>query len=230
MAGRVAEEVNFPIKLRPPLLRVAGRARVFGRRYVRGYVPFFFSALFSFSTSLVPGSPPSTNLARQALGHRCQARIASATLFRFGGVFTELALSVAAAATESMAPPRAPRRATGGGAPGAARNGPRGCQLVCSLALTGRRRRAPLVSVMKDPPPEGLLVAAHAPTARVWEPVRELQRRASAKLALFELLDARRVWHGLRGLVSARVSQRRVFGPIVHIYRTTTHSKRQAIC
>ena len=98
---------------------------------------------------------------------------------------------------------------------------------MCSLALTGRRRRAPLVFGMKDPPPRGLLVASHAPTARVWEPVRELQRGASAKLALFELLDARRVWHGLRGLVSARVSQRRVFGPIVHIYRTTTHSKRR---
>ena len=48
---------------------------------------------------------------------------------------------------------------------------------------------------------------------------------ASAKLALFELLDVGRVWHGLRGLVAARVSQRRVFGPIVHIpvrKRTTT--------
>ena len=90
-----------------------------------------------------------------------------------------------------------------------------GCQLVCSPALTGRRRRAPLVSVMKDPPPEGLRVASHAPTARVWEPVRELQRGASAKLALFELLAVGRVWHGVRGLVSARVSQRRVFRPIV---------------
>ena len=68
---------------------------------------------------------------------------------------------------------------------------------------------------MKDPPPEGLLVAAHAPTARVWEPVRELQRGASAKLALFELLDVRRLWHGSRGLVAARVSQRRVVRPIV---------------
>ena len=66
-----------------------------------------------------------------------------------------------------------------------------------SCRSSGRRRRAPLVSVMKDPPPEGLLVAAHAPTARVWEPVRELQRGASAKLALFELLDVGRVWHGL---------------------------------
>ena len=96
---------------------------------------------------------------------------------------------------------------------------------MCSLALTGRRRRAPLVFGIKDPPPEGLLVASHAPTARVWEPVRELQRGASAKLALFELLDVGRVWHGLRGLVAARVSQRRVFGPIVHIpvrKRTTT--------
>ncbi len=80
---------------------------------------------------------------------------------------------------------------------------------------------------MKDPPPEGLHVAAHAPTSRVWEPVRELQRGASAGLALFELLDVGRLWHGLRGLVAARVSQRRVFGPIVHIYRTTTHSKRR---
>ena len=102
-----------------------GRARSFGRRYhqsVRGYVPFFFSALFNFSTSEVPGSPPSTSLARQALGHRCHARIASATLFRFGGVFTELALSVAAAATESMAASPAQRRTAGGGASGAARN------------------------------------------------------------------------------------------------------------
>ena len=65
-----------------------------------------------------------------------------------------------------------------------------GCQLVCSLAFTGRRRRAPLVFGMKDPPPEGPHVAAHAPTARVWEPVRaaELQQGASAELTLFELL------------------------------------------
>ena len=92
-----------------------GRARFFGRRFinrVRNYVPFFFSALFNFSTSEVPGSPPSTSLARQALGHRCHARIASATLFLFGGVFTELALSFAAAATESMAAPRPGRRRT----------------------------------------------------------------------------------------------------------------------
>ena len=46
---------------------------------------------------------------------------------------------------------------------------------------------------MKDPPPEGLHVAAHAPTSRVWEPVRELQRGASAGLALFELLAVGRV-------------------------------------
>ena len=122
MAGRVAEEGNFPIKLlrsdrASAFLRAALRFRV------QNYVPFFFSALFNFSTSEVPGSPPSTSLARQALGHRCHARIASATLFRFGGVFTELALSVAAAATESMAAPRpGRRRTTGGGAPGAARN------------------------------------------------------------------------------------------------------------
>ncbi len=226
MAGRVAEEGNFPIKLlqsnrASAILRAAVRFRV------QNYVPFFFSALFSFSTSEVPGSPPSTSLARQALGHRCHARIASATLFLFGGVDDGFALSFAAAATESMAASPAQRRTTGGGAAGAARNGPRGCQLVGSLAFTGRRRRAPLVFVMKDPPPEGLLVASHAPTSRVWEPVRAARASAgaSAKLALFELLDVRRLWHGLRGLVSARVSQRRVFRPIVHISarkRTTT--------
>ena len=51
-------------------------------------MPFLFSARFSFSTSEVPGSPPSTNLARQAFGQRCHARIASATRvdFFFGGV------------------------------------------------------------------------------------------------------------------------------------------------
>ena len=210
----MAEEGNSPIKLLQ-----SNRASAFLRAALRfrvpNYVPFFFSALFNFSTSEVPGSPPSTSLARQALGHRCHARIASATLFRFGGVFTELALSVAAAATESMAASPAQRRTAGGGAAGAARNGAWGCQLVCSLALTGRRRRAPLVFGMKDPPPRGLLVASHAPTARVWEPVRELQQGASAKLALFELLDVRRVWHGLRGHVAARVSRRRVFRPIV---------------
>ena len=101
---------------------------------------------------------------------------------------------------------------------------------MCSLALTGRRRRAPLVFGIKDPPPEGLLVASHAPTARVWEPVRELQRGASAKLALFELLAVGRVWHGVRGLVSARVSQRRVFGPSVRIpARKRTMTQRQAM-
>ena len=56
-----------------------------------------------------------------------------------------------------------------------------------------RRRRAPLVFVIKDPP-EGLLVAAHVPTSRVWEPVREeLQHGASAELAQFELLAVGRV-------------------------------------
>ena len=113
MAGRVAEEGNFPIKLlrsdrASAFLRAALRFRV------QNYVPFFFSALCNFSTSEVPGSPPSTSLARQALGHRCHALIASATRFRFGGVFTELALSVAAAATESMAAPRPGRRRTTG--------------------------------------------------------------------------------------------------------------------
>ena len=119
----MAEEGNSPIKLLQ-----SNRASAFLRAALRfrvpNYVPFFFSALFNFSTSEVPGSPPSTSLARQALGHRCHARIASATLFRFGGVFTELALSVAAAATESIGPrgpfvARLPRRAERIG-PGAA--------------------------------------------------------------------------------------------------------------
>ena len=108
-----------------------GRARSFGRRYGSatrmGYLPFFFSARFSFSTSEVPGSPPSTNLARQAFGQRCHARMASATRvdFFFGGV-DALAVSFfileAAAAMASM---------VGAGAQGrrAARNGPRGCQI-----------------------------------------------------------------------------------------------------
>ena len=100
----MAEEGNSPIKLLQ-----SNRASAFLRAALRfrvpNYVPFFFSALFNFSTSEVPGSPPSTSLARQALGHRCQARIASATLFLFGGVFTELASAFAAAATESMAAP-----------------------------------------------------------------------------------------------------------------------------
>ena len=78
----MAEEENFPIKL----LQSNRASARYGRLRVQNYVPFFFSALFSFSTSEVPGSPPSTSLARQVLGHRCQARIASATLFRFGGV------------------------------------------------------------------------------------------------------------------------------------------------
>ena len=106
----MAEEGNFPIKL----LQSNRASARYGRSRVQNYVPFFFSALFNFSTSEVPGSPPSTSLARQALGHRCHARIASATRFRFGGVFTELALSVAAAATESMAAPRPGRRRTTG--------------------------------------------------------------------------------------------------------------------
>ena len=210
MAETMAEG-NFPIKLLQ-----SNRASAFLRAAVRNYVPFFFSALFNFSTSEVPGSPPSTSLARQALGHRCQARIASATLFLFGGVFTELASAFAAAATESMAAPPGDV-ARPAGAPRELREMALGAANWRTGPATGRRRRAPLVSVMEDPPPGGLLVASHAPTARVWEPVRELQRGASAKLALFELLDVRRVRHGSRGLVSARVSQRRVFRPNVRI-------------
>ena len=90
-------------------------------------MPFFFSTRFSFSTSEVPGSPPSTNLARQAFGQRCHARMASATRvdFFFGGVDALVAsffILEAAAAMASM---------VGAGAQGrrAARNGPRGCQI-----------------------------------------------------------------------------------------------------
>ena len=116
----MAEEENFPIKL----LQSNRASARYGRLRVQNYVPFFFSALFSFSTSEVPGSPPSTSLARQALGHRCHARMASATRFRFGGVDDALALSFAAAATESIGPrgpfvARLPRRAARNG-PGAA--------------------------------------------------------------------------------------------------------------
>ena len=119
------EEGNFPIKLRPPLRRRASAA--FRPYRARGYVPFLFSARFSFSTSEVPGSPPSTNLARQAFGQRRHARIASATRvdFFFGGVDALVAsffILEAAAAMASM---------VGAGAQGrrAARNGPRGCQI-----------------------------------------------------------------------------------------------------
>ena len=126
MAGRVAEEGNFPIKLLQSN-RASACLRAALRFRVRNYVPFFFSALFSFSTSLVPGSPPSTNLARQAFGQRCHARIASATRvdFFFGGVDALVAsffILEAAAAMASM---------VGAGAQGrrAARNGPGGCQI-----------------------------------------------------------------------------------------------------
>ena len=128
----MAEEENFPIKLLQ-----SNRASAFLRAAVRNYVPFFFSALFNFSTSEVPGSPPSTSLARQALGHRCHARIASATRFRFGGVDDALVLFCAAAATESMAATPAQRRTTGGGASGAARNGLWGLPTGGLAALPG---------------------------------------------------------------------------------------------
>ena len=118
----MAEEGNVPIKLLQSD-RASACHRAALRFRAQNYVPFFFSALFNFSTSEVPGSPPSTSLARQALGHRCHARIASATRFRFGGVDDALVLFCAAAATESMAAPRpGHRRTAGGGASGAERN------------------------------------------------------------------------------------------------------------
>ena len=83
------------------------------------------------------------------------ARIASATRVDFfvGGVdalVVSFFILEAAAAMASM---------VGAGAQGrrAARNGPGGCQLIQGLGPAGRRRRAPLVFVIKDPPRRGCL-------------------------------------------------------------------------